>query len=398
MVSSKEQDGQAGNRVNEDTLMRNRFRGCLVGGAVGDALGAPVEFMRHQEIVREFGRGGIRDYVPAYGRLGAITDDTQMTLFTAEGMLRAYVRGRMRGLSTFEGVTDHAYQRWLLTQNRKSRVRDVSRDGWLWPHKDLHHRRAPGLTCLAALEAKDKFGQMATNDSKGCGGVMRVAPVGMFAWHERDRENALQAYFDVGCDLAGLTHGHPTGMLTAGVFAVLVLRLLDGSSMEHAVRDAQKILETQQSRFEGRPGVNETGLAVAQAVALAGEFAAKSTDPSVEASPQHIAQLGEGWVAEEALAITIFCALVAKDFEHGVTLAVNHSGDSDSTGAMTGNLLGAMLGVGAIPERWINTLELKDVTESLADDLYDYPSWNIGEYLLGDDNDNRRINERYPGV
>jgi ADP-ribosylglycohydrolase len=51
--------------------------------------------------------------VPAFGKLRAITDDTQMTLFTAEGMLRAYVRGRMRGLSTLAGVTDHVYQQWL---------------------------------------------------------------------------------------------------------------------------------------------------------------------------------------------------------------------------------------------------------------------------------------------
>jgi len=178
-------------------------------------------------------------------------------------------------------------------------------------------------------------------------------------------------------------------MLTAGVFAVLVLRLLAGSSMEFAVRDAQKTLEDQQQRFEKHLAVNETGMAVAQAVALAGS----STEPG----PQQIAKLGEGWVAEEALAISIYCALVAKDFEHGVTLAVNHSGDSDSTGAMTGNLLGAMLGIDAIPHRWTKTLELKRVTESLADDLYDYPSWSIGEYLLDDDNENRLITKRYPG-
>jgi ADP-ribosylglycohydrolase len=373
----------------QDEAMRKRFRGCLVGGAVGDALGAPVEFISHAQIVQEFGQDGIRDYVPAFGKLGAITDDTQMTLFTAEGMLRAYVRGRMRGMSTYAGVTDHAYQRWLQTQGEKSQVKDVSRSGWLWRYKALHSRRAPGLTCLAALKAKRAFGDMADNDSKGCGGVMRVAPVGMFAWHERDRENTAQRYFDVACDLAGLTHGHPTGMLTAGVLAVLVMRLLDGESLGYALREARQILVQRQARYGSGPECGETESAIGEAVKLAGS--------SVEPGPDQIKKLGQGWVAEEALAISIYCALVAKDFEHGITLAVNHGGDSDSTGAITGNLLGAMLGIDAIPTRWRKPLELARVIQSLADDLYDYPSWNIGEYLLDDDNDNERINARYPG-
>lgn len=78
--------------------VRERYQGCLLGGAVGDALGAPVEFMRRSEIIREFGPQGITDLAPAYGKLGAITDDTQMTLFAAEGALRAYVRGTLRGI------------------------------------------------------------------------------------------------------------------------------------------------------------------------------------------------------------------------------------------------------------------------------------------------------------
>ena len=81
-------------RIPVDRKTRDRVRGCLLGGAVGDALGAPVEFMERSEIVARFGEQGIRDYAPAYGRLGAITDDTQMSLFTAEGMLRGWVRYR----------------------------------------------------------------------------------------------------------------------------------------------------------------------------------------------------------------------------------------------------------------------------------------------------------------
>lgn len=100
----------------EKDRIRARFRGCLLGGAVGDALGAPVEFMSVSEIREAFGRQGIRDFIPAYGRLGAITDDTQMTLFTAEGLIRGWMRGMTRGITTYQGVTAHAYLRWLKTQ------------------------------------------------------------------------------------------------------------------------------------------------------------------------------------------------------------------------------------------------------------------------------------------
>jgi ADP-ribosylglycohydrolase len=83
-----------------------------------------------------------------------------------------------------------------------------------------------------------------------------------------------------------------------------------------------------------------------------------------------VERLGEGWVAEEALAIALYCALTADgSFERGVLAAANHSGDSDSTAAIAGNLLGALLGRGAIPERWLEPLEVREVVERLAGEL-----------------------------
>lgn len=74
----------------------DRIRGCLLAGAAGDALGAAVEFMDWPSIRQKFGERGIRDFAPAFGKLGAVTDDTQMMLFTAEGLLRAWVRQSSR--------------------------------------------------------------------------------------------------------------------------------------------------------------------------------------------------------------------------------------------------------------------------------------------------------------
>src|SRR5262245_44471693 len=137
------------------------FTGCLLGGAVGDALGAPVEFHSIHAIRNEYGSAGITDYDAAYGRRGAITDDTQMTLFTAEGLLRAIARQRHKGGCRPASVIHQAYIRWLRTQSERSRSHfsQGEMDGWLIGVKDLHSRRAPGNTCLSALRGEE-MGEM----------------------------------------------------------------------------------------------------------------------------------------------------------------------------------------------------------------------------------------------
>jgi ADP-ribosylglycohydrolase len=362
--------------------VQGRFLGCLLGGAVGDALGAPVEFMKRTEILRRFGPKGITHYAPAYGGLGAITDDTQMSLFTAEGLIRGWVRGCFKGITTYSGVTAHAYLRWLQTQGESPNV-DIAlgtdEPGWLFQQRPLHSRRAPGNTCLSALRAMSSLGEPAQNDSKGCGGVMRVAPAGLFAWRLRDQMSTQDA-FHLGTELAALTHGHLTGALTGGVLAVLILALTDGASLPEALSASKAILQTE-------TGHDETLDAIEMAEALA-----VSGLPHEEA----IARLGQGWIAEEALAISIYCALVARHFKHGVILAVNHDGDSDSTGSITGNLLGTMHGVKAMPAEWLEPLELRDVITELTEDLYAFKDWPIGAYSENEEL-NQHIWQKYPG-
>lgn len=362
-----------------DVLAGQRFEGCLLGGAVGDALGAPVEFMPGDEIVRRFGRDGITEYVPAYGRIGAITDDTQMTLFTGEGLLRAWVRGCLKGVSTYSGVTSHAYLRWLLTQGVKPANKimiETGEMGWLFRQPELHHRRAPGNTCLSALRETESLGQPAKNSSKGCGGVMRVAPVGLFG----SQNMSAVEVFDLGTELAALTHGHPTGSLTAGCLAAMVHALVHGQDLRGALDIAKQILI-------GKVQHEETLHAIEAAERLA------KLELPCEAA---IAELGEGWVAEEALAISVYCALVAKDFRDGIILAVNHDGDSDSTGSITGNLLGAILGVTAIPSHWLDGLELRSVIAELAGDLYRYREWDMSDSSLNN-HFVQQVWEKYPG-
>ncbi|WP_372631870.1 ADP-ribosylglycohydrolase family protein [Gordonia jinghuaiqii] len=358
---------------------RTRYLGCLLGGAAGDALGAPVEFMSRTQILSAFGPDGIRQFEPAFGGTGTVTDDTQMTLFTAEGLLRSWVRGCLKGVTSEVGVTAHAYLRWLQTQGEES-PRDLMIDGdpgWLVAHPELHHRREPGNTCLSALREMSHLGQSARNDSKGCGGVMRVAPAGLFTATLGDGypESSSVRAFELGDGLAALTHGHPTGRLTAGVFAAVICSLVHGVGLREAVDAATAVL-IEQSDHE------ETLGAITAALALADSGA-----PHAEA----IARIGQGWVAEEALAIAIYAALVSDSLEQGVVIAVNHDGDSDSTGAIAGSLLGAQYGVNAIPAAWLEQLELRDVITEVATDLLDFTHWDL------DGRDGGTIWRKYPG-
>lgn len=330
-----------------NNLLLDRATASLLAGAAGDALGAPVEFMNLSAIRAQFGAGGIRDYVAAYGGIGKITDDTQMTLFTAEGCLRALHHARTTGLDHSEEIIRAAYLRWLATQN--AGASSDGRTSFLMQQKALFSRRAPGNTCLSALGRRG--GEH--NHSKGCGGIMRVAPCGIL--HAGD----AAAAFALGLQCARLTHGHPTGYLSAGAFAVVVADVLAGKALTDAVVAARSIL----MRYAGH---EETLEAIDLALQIAEDGAAPD-----EAIPA----LGEGWIAEEALAIALYCALVASSVEDGIVTAVNITGDSDSTGSMTGNLLGAMHGTATLPARWLATLELKEVIASVARDLVMLPEF-----------------------
>ncbi len=317
--------------------------GCLLGGAVGDALGAPVEFLAWEQIRQQFGAAGIADFVPAYGQRGAITDDTQMMLFSAEGLLRAHVRAGQHGLCHPPATVHHALLRWLLTQRERAAM-PVGHDGWLYAERQLWSRRAPGNTCLAALRASRWLGQPADNASKGCGGLMRAAPCAFFA-----------DAFELAAESARLTHGHPTGYLAAGLFADILARVwAHGLSLAAAAQAAL-------AAHGARPGMAETAAIVRGVLRLHEE--------GMRPTPRRLERLGGGWTAEEALAIGLWCALAADSLEEGIVWAVNHGGDSDSTGLVAGHFLGLLHGAAAIPARWLAALELREVIGQVAGDL-----------------------------
>jgi len=341
---------------------RDKIRGCMFGGAVGDALGWPIEFKTEREIRNRFWPDGIKEYKLNKSGVAEITDDTQMSLFTANGILYGETMERLRGIS--RRPRKHvaiAYQDWLDTQQPGWRPGGIS---WLSYVRELWEKRAPGRTCLYALQEQNENPGMIEdyviaeiNDSKGCGSIMRVAPMGLRNWKD------IRALDYEGAQLGAITHGHPLGYMPCAVLVHIINRIVFPPKPDCALKDIIiEARDTVSEVFAGNPFLPKLCGIIDRAVDLA--------EHSHESDLDNIHMLGEGWLADDALAISLYCALrYQDDFSGGIIAAVNHKGDSDSTGAVTGNILGTWVGYDAIEEKWKQNLELSDVVLEIADDL-----------------------------
>lgn len=353
-------------KIKKTEVYLDKVRGSLFGGAVGDALGYPVEFFGEEEIFSRYGGNGIREYeLDSASGKALISDDTQMTLFTANGILAADTRASMRGIGGIpHNYITMSYLDWLRTQEmtfeesrKQPRGHTQECISWLADVPELYSRRAPGHTCLSALAARRKFGDILQNNSKGCGGIMRVAPLALMNYshvpmEELDRE---------GAEIAKITHGHSLGYMPAAVLVHIISRIVYPKKQQTLKEIVIEARDTAADIFAGDGYLKKLTEMIDLAVSLS---------ENDESDLDNIHQIGEGWVAEETLGIAVYCALRHQDdFSAGVTAAVNHRGDSDSTGAVTGNILGALLGYDAIEEKWKRDLELADVILEMAEDL-----------------------------
>lgn len=337
----------------------DRARGSLIGGAVGDALGYAVEFMPLAAIIKQYGEQGITRYDLGDKGIAEFSDDTQMSLFTAEGLLSAITAKSHYEKEILPFILT-AYEHWRYTQD----CAPIKLKGsWLTHIKNLWSQRAPGNTCMSALNLIGMPNrQPVINNSKGCGGVMRVAPIGIFSGAHPKILQLDHAGFLAGY-AAELTHKHPLSTYSSMALAMIVADCMAHEKIDHekfrfiVVNRVFKLLEL---RYDDEY-LHQLNAVVIKALDLA-----MSDITDFDA----IRQLGEGWVAEETLAIAIFSVMrYIDDFEKCVCCAVNHDGDSDSTGAVAGNIVGAILGYEAITQKFKKNLELHDLLMSVAADL-----------------------------
>ncbi|MFI8106570.1 ADP-ribosylglycohydrolase family protein [Streptomyces sp. NPDC086023] len=334
----------------EQQDFRSRVRGTLLGGAIGDALGAPVAGLSLDGIREKHGLEGLTELAPAYGRRGSVTASTQLTLFTVDGLIRAHVR---RDTGAWHPPTDvhRAYLRWAATQHDWGPDERRTDNGWLAREEWLYARRGPDRACMTGFgdEILGTLDKPKNPTARDAGATGRSAPFGLLVGWEPD----LVLQLAVEC--AAQSHGHPTAYLSAGAFAVIVHGLARGDGLDASVQRALGMLGS-------RPGHQAVTDALQRALG-----AVRQGLPS----PKLVESLspGDGRDAEDALAVAVYCALVAEDLRHGLRLAVNHGGDSTATGALCGSLLGALHGETALPPAWLAELEGRATVLELADDF-----------------------------
>jgi ADP-ribosylglycohydrolase len=332
----------------EQQDFRSRVRGTLLGVAVGDALGAPVDALGLAGIREVFGAEGIGDLVAAFGRRGAITHLTQLTLFSVDGLIRAQVR---RDTGAWHPPTDlhRAYLRWAATQRDWGPDERRKDDGWLAREEWLYARRDPtralligfGDETMGTLEVPKNPGEL------GPEAAARSAPFGLLVGWEP------QLVVQLAVECAVQSHGHPTACLAAGAYAVIVHGLARGDSLDGAVQKTLALLAA-------RPGHQPVSDALQHALG-----AVRQGMPN----PARVEELAGEGTAEGLLAVAVYCALVSEDVRHGLCLAVNQSGPSAAAGALTGGLLGALHGETALPPAWLAELEGRPTLLVLADDF-----------------------------
>jgi ADP-ribosylglycohydrolase len=341
--------------------LKDAATGCLVGLAVGDALGYPHEFRRVSQVRREIGPDGITDFLslqdPRFTRPvmvgrhkppGTYTDDTQMALAVAEGLIEAgrpviaapipVVPDIVKALLAGEDVPT-GEQEPVKDPPHDALMEAIGRHFIAW-HNSPDNDRSPGETCGIGCQNLDKgvpWREAGVEQSKGCGSVMRVAPVGLF-FDDLDR-CAL-----VGMDSSRHTHGHPAALVSCAGMAVAVrlARLgLDPAAIHAEVA----------ARCSGNPDFDAVWARLPRVLFRPPAEVLVDLNHGPHA-------LGEGWVAEEAFASAMYCFWRhCDDYRQGVLLAANTDGDSDSIACMAGALLGARLGASAIPTAWREGVE-----------------------------------------
>lgn len=312
---------------------KDYFRGCLLGGATADAKAY-----------------GIHE-----GGLDLISDNSQLASFTVDGLVWADQRAKRKGVYAYIPCLFYAYQKWYYTQTGSLADKSYGfiLEGEILKWEELFARRGEGTTSLNALGGSigNKFGSLQNriNTSKGCGAVMRSAPIGMY--FSTDEKMA----FKVACDGAALTHGHIDAILSAGYFAYLISGILQDGEIFDVANAALGEMRKYQD--------HET---CCNAIERALKLAADKSMPHEIA----MAEMGQGFTGDEVMALSLYCALRYRDdFEEAVHVTSAYRGNRNSISTICGHILGAYHGVLDLPYNWIKNLELSELFIIGADRL-----------------------------
>ncbi len=305
------------NNLQDTQDLKKKLRGYLFGTACADALGRPVEHLTLEQIKEKYGEKGILELPPN----SSWTDDTQLMLVLARGLLQG-------AELELPELMDKIAEELIL---------------WL----DEPDLGAGATTKGAALSLKDGIHWTESGlNSKTCGSLMRVGILGFI--FSNDPEKLIEV-----ASLSGrITHNHPTADAASIAGAYAVKLALDGVDPEDMFLPLLEVTEGISDEFTE---------------ALKSSYELAHSNLSDEDA---LRKLGQGWYADETFALAYFCILRYPDnYKKAVQAAVNITGDSDSVGSVAGGILGARLGIEAVPVSWVESLKEKEIIEEMVEPL-----------------------------
>ena len=308
----------------------DRFRGCLLGLAAGDALGTTLEFKSPGTFdpIDDMVGGG-----PFRLNPGQWTDDTSMALCLTASLIES------RGFNATDQM--ERYVRWWEEGY-------LSSTGSCF---DIGNTVADALSHF--MDTSDPYSGSSDPYSAGNGSLMRLVPVPMY--FAGDPVEAI----DRSADSSRTTHGAEEAIDACRYFAGLLLGALHGVDKETLLSAAYCPVE---GLWEKRP--------LAEKIAAIADGSFKHRDPPDIK--------GTGYVVD-SLEAALWAFHRSRDFREGALLAVNLGDDADTTGAIYGQIAGAYFGVEAIPAKWRENLTMTAEITSMADSLYAHARQSMAE-------------------
>ena len=346
------------------------YRGCLLGLAVGDAMGYTVDSRSWREIQEDYGPNGLLGYDLVNG-YADVTSYTQLAAFTCNGLLFGMTRGQMLGkMAPFIKYIGLSSREWAASQRPWGRP---SRSYcWLLRRPELCRRHCMDTRMLDTL-GREKLGtlEMPTNSFSTPGGLTSAVGVGLFFHEDRMDQEEIDR---LGAEAVALTHGSPTAFLSGSVVTHIISKLLmdPGMALKPLILEAVEAMKEQFGHQYSQ--AYEIGTLVRHAVTYA---------ESPNLRPVDVMEHLTCGSAAQVLAGAVYASLACeRDFDNAMITAVNHSGRSAGVGALTGAILGIRLGEEALPEFYIECLEPAEVLRELADDLHTGCPMEMGNKLF----------------
>ena len=363
---------------------RDAYRGCLLGLAIGDAMGYPVDTKTWPQIQEDYGPYGLMGYDLRNG-YADVSSHTQLAAFSCNGLLLGLTRGQVYGkMAPFVRYVGLAQQEWAIGQRRYDQP--GRNHCWVFRVAELRHRHCTDTRMVETLN-RGNLGSLedSVNKYDTPASITSAVAAGAFAGLGRLEQQEIDR---LGAESVALTHGHPLAFLPGAVVAHLISNCLlhPEKRLIMLIRDALRALEDQFSREYPRM-VNHITTLVEQALSLAVERLARP----VEVMEQLKCDTGA-----EVLAGAVYAAMLCEDdFDNAMVIAANHSGRSAAVSSLTGAILGARMGEQALPEFYMDGLEIADVLRDLADDLVQGCPMVRGSLLFDGDWESKYLHGEY---